>query len=352
MNSRLTTFIHLALACSLSFVLMPSGVTAMQQGSTEGTSTQQEDSLPLFTRYGILFRRLAGSQPRVQESRPTGKTRESHYRDLLQREVHLSDEQSRALEEIAGACQRRIADVDARAKAIIDAFRAQHPRARPTAPGEQSPPLPSPPARPPELAALQEERRSIILHSREQLRAAFGEEVFKRFDGYVTSHGNGRAFTLPPRDRPAISMQATTTALSADGLTARKQFRAGEKIVIRIALLNNSSHSINVRQVDLYDWFEVSRIEGNSREAIFIRPPDRAEETGAARIGQMQSVELMPGQKTIAGTLDLSNSLRSLRPGRYVVAPHPHVLLNRPPDKSEFIDFTSADDPVTFEVVP
>lgn len=108
------------------------------------------------------------------------------------------------------------------------------------------------------------------------------------------------------------------------------------------------SRPISVRQTDLYDWFEVLRVEGNSREPVFIRSPDR---TGA-RAAEAQDVELVPGQRTIAGTLDLSDSAGALRPGRYVVAPHPPVLLNRPPDKSEFLDFTNAGDATTFEVVP
>ncbi len=356
MNSRRAFSTCLILICLFSFT--PQGLTSafQQQPNSQDVrheQQQEDESLPVSARYGFLFRRLVGSQTagRGEASTSSDQTHEIRYRQLLQREVPLSDDQSRTLEQIAEECQRRISDVDTRAKAIIDALRAQHQRVRPPSPSDQPPPSSAPSSRSPELAALQEERRSIILESRERLRVAFGEEVFQRFDSYIGSHGNGRTFTLPPPERPAISMQATAIALASDGITEKKRFRVGEMVIIQIALLNNSSHQISVRQADLYDWFDVSRIEGNSRERVFVHPPDKDQERGAARTLQMQSVEVVPGQKTIAGILDLSNSIRVLRPGRYVVAPHPRTLLNRPPDKSEFINFTSADDPVTFEIV-
>jgi hypothetical protein len=253
----------------------------------------------------------------------------------LRRELQLDDGQARALGEVAAECQSRVAEVDARAKSVIEAFRAQPP-------GGQRP----------DLAALEEERRSIIMQAREKLRTAFGEEVFRRFDTYVASHGSGRTFTLPPAGRPAIPLQARATALSADGQTEKKQFHVGEKVVIQITLLNNSSRPVGVRQADLYDWFELSRIEGDGREPLFLRPPEVLQDTEAARAERAKDVELLPGQEAVVGAFDLSTILKSLRPGRYVVTPHPHVLLNRPPDRSEFIDLTSKDEPVTFEVVP
>lgn len=319
-----------------------------QQAGGQDAQAQEDDALPLFVRYGILFRRLAGSQPLRQEAPAApaiGKKRDSHYRALLQREAQLSDGQARSLFEIAGECQRRIAVLDGRAREIIEASRAQHPRGR-LAPGE---PLPTPP---PELKALQEERRSTILQAREQLHAAFGDEAFERFERYIASEGNGRAFMLPPPDRPPISLQWTATALAADGVTAKKQFHTGERILVRIELQNNSTRSISVRQVDLYDWFELLRIEGNSRNEIFVRPPDKKQDSATARERQQTpDIELAPGQKTIVGTLDLSGSIKTLKPGRYVFAPHPHTLLNRPPDKSEFLDFNDAGDALTFEIV-
>lgn len=334
-SSLVTATRPVALSRPTSFVPAPSCVDAAQQGGAEVGPAQQTDDIPLFVRYGILFRRIAGPQPGRQEAKAPGDTGGSHYADLLRRELQLDDGQARALEEIAAECQGQVAEVDARAKAMIDAFRAQ----------------PSGGQRP-DLAALEQERRSIIVKAREKLRTAFGEEVFRRFDTYVASHGSGRTFTLPPAGRPAIPLQARATVLSADGQTEKRQFRVGEKIVIRITLLNNSSRPVGVRQADLYDWFELSRIGEGGREPVFIRPPEVAQETEAARAGRLKNVELLPGQEAVVGAFDLSTVQRSLRPGQYVVSPHPHVLLNRPPDQSEFIDLTSEGDPVTLEVAP
>jgi hypothetical protein len=337
MKSRLTIFINLALVCSLSFVLTLSSVAAGQQGSTEGTSAQRDESLPLWFRYGTLFRRLAGaqsgSQSGSQDSATPAKTNEARYAAMLQREVALSDEQMRILVEIAGECQRQVAEIDTRAKAIIDAARAQ-----------------SLSAPPPELAELQQERNSTILKAREKLQTALGEDAFQRLDNYVISQGNGRTFTLPQASRPAIPLQATVTVLSADGQMAKKQFHVAEKIIIQIALQNNSLQAISVKEADLYDWFAISRIEETTRVPILIHPPEKEQSTVTTQTEQ--SVELVPGQQTIVGTFDLSRVQRSLKPGHYEVKAHPRVLLNRPPEKSEFINLKSNDDPVTFEVVP
>jgi hypothetical protein len=345
MKPQHNILVSLALACSLSFAPTPTRVAARQQGRAEDPSAQKDDSLPLFVRYGILFRRLAGSQSGGQDSGTPGTSNESRYAALLQREVPLSVEQTRELLEVAGECQRQVAEVDARAKAIIETFRSQNPPASQSAPGERPPP-------PPELAQLQQERNSVILRAREKLRAAFGEETFRRFDSYVASHGNGRTFTLPPAGRPPVSLQATVTALSADGQTPKRQFRVGEKVLIQVALLNNSSRPIGVRLSDLYDWFELSRVGEGGRAPVFMRPPEKGPSEGA-QAEQRQDVELSPGQQTVVGTLDLGEIQKFLRPGQYVMAAHPRVLLNRPPDQSVFVNLTSTDDaPVTFEILP
>ncbi len=333
MKPRHINFINLALAYSLSLSPALSYAAAVQQGGVQVTSAQRDDSLPLFVRYGILFRRLTGSQTASQDSATPAKTNEVRYAAMLQREAVLNDNEMRSLLEIAKECQRQVAELDARAKAIIQAARAQA--------------LNEPP---PELAQLQQERNSTILKARETLQTTLGEEAFQRLDNYVVSHGNGRIFTLPPAGRPPIPLQATVTVLSADGQTAKRQFHPGEKIIIQFALLNNSSQVIRVKEADLYDWFELFRVEEPGRAPVFIFPPEKDSAIGAAQA--TEGVELVPGQQTIVGTFDLSRIQKHLKPGRYEVRAHPRVLLNRPPDKSEFINLRSADDPVTFEVVP
>lgn len=345
MNPRLTIFNRLTLACLVSLIAAISTVALAQQSSAE-SAAQKDDSFPLSARYGILFRRLAGTQSGNQESNPAAKTAAQHYAELLQHQVPLSDEQTRALIETASECQRQVADVDARARKIIEAFRAQTPRA-PDSNGDQQSSRPAPPA---ELAALEKERTSIIIQAREKLRTAFGEETFQRFEKYLTSHGSGRTFTLPSPNRPAVALQATVTVLAAEGQRPQKQFRTGEKILLQVAMQNNAAHAVSVRQADLYDWFELSRIENGVSRQVLMLPPEQ--ETESERAERMRDVQLLPGQQTIVWTFDLSRIQKFLKPGQYVLAWHPRVLLNRPPDKSEFINLSSTDDPITFEIVP
>ena len=72
----------------------------------------------------------------------------------------------------------QVAAQDAKAKVIIDRFRAQYPY------GIVNPSFPlKPPS--PELKEMQQERNNIILRARDQLRAELGEEAFARFDQFV-----------------------------------------------------------------------------------------------------------------------------------------------------------------------
>lgn len=67
---------------------------------------------------------------------------------------------------------------DARARVVIEAFRARYPGG--VLPrGEKLPPPP------PELLLMQEGRNAILLHGRDRLRATFGEQEFTRFHDFV-----------------------------------------------------------------------------------------------------------------------------------------------------------------------
>jgi hypothetical protein len=335
-----------ALALICSFVTALSGVAFGQQGGAEDNSATDTNTIPLYVRYDILFRRIIGPQSGGLGAKTPPNMDRTFYADLVRRDVQLSDEQARALVEIATECEGRVAEVNARARTIIEAARAQNQQARTQGQGELPPP-------PPELAQLQQERNSIILQAREKLRTALGEEAFQRLDKYVTPQpGSSRSVALPRPGRPAIHLQARATALAADGQTAKIQFRVGEKVVVQITLLNTSARTISVRQSDLNDWFELSLVEGNSRERVLFFPPEKGQDAEAARAEQSKTVELVPGQETVAGAFDLSKLRLRLKPGQYLMWPHRRVILNRPPDQSEFIDLMSQDDPVTFEVLP
>lgn len=69
---------------------------------------------------------------------------------------------------------------DEKAQKIITAFRARYPGGK-VPQGESLPPPP------PELTRLWEERKAIILHARDRLREAFGEQKFKQFDAFLNN---------------------------------------------------------------------------------------------------------------------------------------------------------------------
>ena len=82
------------------------------------------------------------------------------------------------LEQIASECEQEVAQMDARAKVILDAFRARYP-------GGRVPQGETVPAPPPELQVMQKERDAIVLRARDRLCAALGEAEFGRFDTFV-----------------------------------------------------------------------------------------------------------------------------------------------------------------------
>jgi hypothetical protein len=108
--------------------------------------------------------------------------------------ANLNDAQGRDLDQIAADCEREVTRLDARAKAIITAFRA-----RANAQAGSGKPLPD---LPPELKALQQQRDSAILHARQKLRVALGDEAFRQLDGFIKVDAERNA--QPAELQPAI----------------------------------------------------------------------------------------------------------------------------------------------------
>lgn len=126
--------------------------------------------------YRHLFRQAAFNA-RAGELERQGKDA-AHFHNFFKHKADLSDEQARMLDEIALRCALEIKAIDERAKPIIEAYKAQYPNGQ-VPHGQQ--PLP-PPA---ELGQMTKERNELVLRKRDELRAAFGEEAFGRFQGFV-----------------------------------------------------------------------------------------------------------------------------------------------------------------------
>jgi hypothetical protein len=126
------------------------------QKQANGTSQKESSTIPEQIFYGEVFSLLVYLK----------------NTDDYKRQAELNDDQALALEETAKDCQREVAEQDAKAQTVIQAFRENMSKEKA---GK------TPPAPPQELLDLQQERDAIILRHRDRLRAALGEEAFGRF---------------------------------------------------------------------------------------------------------------------------------------------------------------------------
>jgi hypothetical protein len=134
---------------------------------------------PDYAVYNFLFHKVVRLREKTRELQAQGRPAQKPYFPL-QAEAGLNEGQATALEAIAFACQQQVAQQDEKAKAIINAFQSQFPEGKVPEGGAPPPP--------PELKTMWEERNAMILRARDQLRAAFGDEAFARFDNYAKFH--------------------------------------------------------------------------------------------------------------------------------------------------------------------
>ncbi len=152
-------------------------ISPQTQQNQNGSTQQPPADVPKHIVYSILFREMAFYKQKAAEKEQKGEDAmalRKHHKEKLK----LTDEQFAALDRLAAESDRETAKLDGRAKKIIGDARATHPNGK-LKDGEQ---LPLPPA---ELKSLQEQRNNVILQTREQLRAAFGEAEFQHFDEFL-----------------------------------------------------------------------------------------------------------------------------------------------------------------------
>lgn len=135
------------------------------------------DPLPEHVLYGQMFRHVVALEQRAEVLEKRGEDG-AKLRRRYKQSAELSDRQDETLKAIARDCVARVAEQDRKALALIREARARTPGGT-LAQGQ------APPAAPPALAELQEERNALILEFRDQLRDAFGEEEFERLDAFA-----------------------------------------------------------------------------------------------------------------------------------------------------------------------
>jgi hypothetical protein len=152
----------------------------------------QEGAVAEHTVYRMLFHHAFVFSQEADKAERRGNSASAHaFRTAFGQDAGLGDEQVKVLNDLAAECEREVKEQDAKAKVIIDARRAQYLQTDQLLP-------PSP-----ELEAMQRERNAIILRYRDRLRAAFGEQEWGRFQGFIRQHvANGITPTyVPPGQR-------------------------------------------------------------------------------------------------------------------------------------------------------
>lgn len=218
-------------------------------------------------------------------------------------------------DQIADDCMKKVTELDKRAMQIIAAHRAAN-RSRNVAPGDSRPP-------PAELPPLERDRNNVILSAIEQLRVAFGDAEFKRFDEYVRNQGDGKRAVLSSANKKPLPIQVTITLFDRDGETTRNQFAANERVIVQVAMLNNSTQMIAVKESEMNGWL---RLRPTRNTALPLGIPLRM---SGRNSGNDSAVDVPPTQLIIVGRIELGPEGLKLKPDEYRIA-LPHLaLLNR-----------------------
>jgi len=156
----------------------------------DGLAKAPADIIPDHVAYRFVFHQIVSLEKQAQEAENQGKDGQS-LRTLFQRRAGLNDEQARVLLEIASDCENETRAQDAKAKIIIDAFKAQYPGGEVPKGQTVAPP-------PAELQTMQAERNAMILRSRERLHVMFGDDAFQKFDEFVRTHAKQNIHPILP----------------------------------------------------------------------------------------------------------------------------------------------------------
>jgi hypothetical protein len=135
--------------------------------------------VPVQVMYKHLFHHVIALKKKAEEVEKESKDG-TQFRTHFIRKANLTPEQARVLEEVAAEFEQDEQLISARARPLIEAYRAQYP-------GGQVPHGQTPGPPPEELKQLSAERDARVLRARDELRTRLGDETFTRFDSFVKS---------------------------------------------------------------------------------------------------------------------------------------------------------------------
>ena len=159
------------------------------QNSKQPSSQSIQPEVPDEIAYRHLFRYVGKLKKEAEELEGRGRDATS-YRTHFKRAANLSEYHARTLDNIATQYLSEVQVVDARARQVIESYRAQYPGGK-VPKGE----TPAPP--PGELKQLREQRDAITLRYRDSLRSTFGEDEFANFNSNFVKK------RIAPNIRPA-----------------------------------------------------------------------------------------------------------------------------------------------------
>ena len=152
----------------------PSGSPEMQNLSGAAQTTAVPDNVV----YGIFFRQIAAFNAKADEVERQGGDGRSLRRHFA-RIAGLNDAESELLDRIAADYIREVGIIEARQRAMVDAFHIRYP-------GGQMP-HGEPRERPAAYHELNLERDQLYLRMRDQLQTVLGAETFVRLDTAMRS---------------------------------------------------------------------------------------------------------------------------------------------------------------------
>lgn len=179
MKARIVTFLGLIVLLAGAFTFQREATTKYIRSSLQPRvgSPAVTEVIPDSVVYGFLFSKIVSTKNRTSTLQAQGRLGPRPWLPL-QKEADLSEHQAGVLQSIASSCVQEINRQDEKAREIISAYRSQFP-------GDKIPAGVTPPPPPPELKVMWEERNAMVLKARDELRAAFGEQEFYRFDQHV-----------------------------------------------------------------------------------------------------------------------------------------------------------------------
>ena len=159
-------------ACLLGLLV---GIMIVMKRQSQAQS-RPPAQIPEHVLYRHLFHHVVALKKKAEDLEKDRKDA-TQFRTHFKRQAQLSDEQVRVLDLVAAQYDSQEKVLDARAKPIIDAYKAQYP-------GGQVPHGQKPVPPPLELRSLSQERDALAMRGRDQLRAALGYD-FERFDKFI-----------------------------------------------------------------------------------------------------------------------------------------------------------------------